>query len=112
MKNILSVRRLLFGVVVSSISLLSFSVSAHSPVCNCYNDEEGENQIICEGGFSDGASAEGVAIRVLDDRERVLINGVMSEDSTFTFARPDADFHVVYDAGDSHQVTVYMDEIE
>lgn len=83
---------------------------AHNPICNCY--AEPDNQVLCEGGFSDGASAEGVEIRVLDDRERVLLEGKMDADSVFVFDRPDVFFHVVFDAGDSHEVVVYEDEIE
>lgn len=83
---------------------------AHSPICNCYDN--GDETITCEGGFSDGASAAGVAIRVVDDRDRVLIDGKMDETSAFSFDRPDTDFHVVFDAGSSHIVMIYMDDIE
>ena len=91
---------------------MSFAAYGHSPICNCYNEDNDDSKVICEGGFSDGGSAEGVAIRVLDDRDKILINDVMNEDSTFTFTKPDADFHVVFDAGPSHQVVIYMDDIE
>ena len=85
---------------------------AHSPICNCYDDEEDDSKVVCEGGFSDGASAEGVPVRVLNDRDRVLINGVMDAESIFAFTKPDDDFHIIYDAGPSHQVIIYMDDIE
>ncbi len=100
------------SAVLSAALCLAFSAYGHSPVCNCYNDEEDNSKVVCEGGFSDGGSAEGVAVRVLDDRDRILINDVMNADSTFTFTKPDADFHVIYDAGPSHQVVIYMDDIE
>ena len=100
-----------FAILLGSICL-SFAAYGHSPICNCYNEGKDDIKIVCEGGFSDGGSAEGVAIRVLDDRERILINDVMNKDSTFTFIKPDADFHVVFDAGPSHQVVIYMDDIE
>jgi hypothetical protein len=85
-------------------------VSAHSPICNCYRNED--QTITCEGGFTDGSSAEGVAIRIADLRERVLIEGKMGDDSTFSFTPPDAEFHVVFDAGESHIVTIYSEDIE
>ena len=85
---------------------------AHSPICNCYNDDADHNIVICEGGFSDGGSAEGVGVKVLNDRDRVLIKGAMNADSAFTFTKPDDDFHILYDAGPSHQVIIYMDDIE
>lgn len=103
------VRPLVAGLLVLLL-LAPRPALAHTPICNCY--EEPDDQVLCEGGFSDGASVEGVEIRVLDDRERVLINGRMDAEGVFLFDRPDADFHVVFDAGDNHQVVVYMDEIE
>lgn len=86
------------------------AVQAHSPICFCFENDEGG--ITCEGGFSDGASAEGVSIRVLDDRDRVLIDGEMNGKSEFVFARPNGTFHVVFDAGGEHKVTIFDDEIE
>jgi hypothetical protein len=83
---------------------------AHSAICNCYDN--GDGTITCEGGFSDGSSAEGVPVRVVDDRERVLVNGAMDAAGTFSFDRPDGDFHVVFDAGQGHAVTVYGMDIE
>ena len=61
------------------------AANAHSPVCNCYDN--GDGTITCEGGFSDGSSAEGVPIRVVDARERVLVNGKMDAAGTFDEAR-------------------------
>jgi hypothetical protein len=84
---------------------------AHSPVCNCYNDDTKKN-VTCEGGFSDGGSAEGVPIRVLDARDKVLIEGKMDRKGIFSFAKPIEEFHVVFDAGQGHTVTIYAEDIE
>lgn len=84
--------------------------AAHSPICFCFENDGGG--ITCEGGFSDGASAEGVSLRVLDDRDRVIVDGKMDENSEFTFDRPTGGFHIVFDAGDEHIVTIFDDEIE
>ena len=86
------------------------TANAHSPVCNCYDN--GDGTITCEGGFSDGSSAEGVPIRVVDARDRVLVNGQMDAAGTFSFEKPDGDFHVVFDAGQGHTVTIYGADIE
>lgn len=102
----------LFAALLFTGSLASTTAFAHSPICNCYNDEENDSKVVCEGGFSDGGSAEGVSVKILNDRDRVLINGTMDADSTFTFTKPDDDFHIIYDAGPSHQVIIYMDDIE
>ena len=32
--------------------------------------------------------------------------------SSFSFEKPDDEFHVVFDAGDSHIVTIYEEDIE
>ena len=83
---------------------------AHSAICNCYANED--RSITCEGGFSDGSSAKGLPIRVLDLRDRVLIDGKLDDKSTFSFPRPTQDFRVVLDAGGGHVVTVESEDIE
>ena len=90
--------------------LLAGPAIAHTPICNCYDN--GDDTVTCEGGFSDGASAAGVSIRVVDERDRVLLDGVMAEDSTYTFEKPAEVFHVIFDAGQSHLVTIFSDDIE
>lgn len=91
-------------------ALVAAGAGAHTPICNCYAN--GDGTVTCEGGFSDGASAEGVAIRVVGPGERVLIQGKMDAAGTFSFAPPEQEFHVVFDAGDNHSVTIFGDEIE
>jgi hypothetical protein len=100
------------GALLCTGTFTATAAFAHSPICNCYNDDENGDKVICEGGFSDGGSAKGVGVKVLNDRDRVLIKGAMNADSTFTFTKPDDDFHILYDAGPSHQVIIYMDDIE
>lgn len=93
---------------VAALALCSIA-GAHSPVCNCYDNAD--ETITCEGGFSDGSSAEGVPIRVLDERERVLVEGKMDASGTFSFDKPKVDYHVVFDAGQSHLVTIFGADI-
>jgi len=83
---------------------------AHSPICACYDN--GDGTVTCEGGFSDGASAEGVAMRIVDESDRVLQVGEMDSRSTYTFDMPDGEFHVIFDAGMSHIVTIFSGDIE
>lgn len=82
---------------------------AHSPVFDCFAEADGK--ISCEGGFSDGASAEGVAVRVLDPNEKVLLAGKIDHDGRFGFAKPAGDFHVVFDAGAGHSITLFSTDI-
>ena len=83
---------------------------AHMPLCDCF--DEGDGTIVCEGGFSDGASAAGLPVRVIDEQRKILIEGHMDAAATFTFERPDVDvFIVVFDGGEEHKVEVVSDDI-
>jgi hypothetical protein len=86
------------------------SAEAHNAICECFDN--GDETITCEGGFSDGAKAAGVPLRVLDATGKVLIDGAMSENSDFTFARPKVDFRVEFDGGQGHVVTIDGRDIE
>ena len=82
---------------------------AHTPLCSCL--DEGDGTILCEGGFSDGASGEGVKMQVLDADGKVLIEGKMNEDSEFIFKKPEGEYTVIFDAGPGHAVKVPGSEI-
>jgi hypothetical protein len=82
---------------------------AHSAVCSCFDN--GDQTVTCEGGFSDGSSAAGVAIRVFDSHDKVLVEGKMDGKGTFTFNKPEVDYHVLFDAGQSHVVTIDSGDI-
>jgi hypothetical protein len=106
----MKIKRAGLGSIGLGLLLAGGPSIAHSPICNCYDNADGT--ITCEGGFSDGGSAAGVSIRVLDERDRLLIEGSMDAAGTFTFDRPSQDFHVVFDAGQSHVVTIFSGDIE
>ncbi len=82
---------------------------AHTPLCSC--SDEGDGTILCEGGFSDGSSAAGVKIRIVDSQGKVLIEGKMNEDSEFTFKKPSGAYTVIFDAGPGHEVKVPSKDI-
>jgi len=44
---------------------------AHTPLFSCFDNADGT--IYCEGGFSDGSSAAGVAILVKDGNGEVIL---------------------------------------
>ena len=85
-------------------------VYAHNPICDCYDN--GDNTITCEGGFSDGGTAVGVAMRIFDEAGKVLIEGVMSDQSDFTFTKPDGNFRVEFEAGAGHVIQIDSRDIE
>jgi len=97
-KQLFAIRLLVFGLFLAGQAL------AHTPLCSCYDN--GDGTITCEGGFSDGSSAAGVEMRLLDANEKVLIKGKMDEDSEFTFKKPDGPYKVQFDAGPGHLVEV------
>jgi hypothetical protein len=80
------------------------SAMAHTPLCSCFDN--GDGTITCEGGFSDGSSAAGVLIHVIDADEKPLIEGKMDEYSEFTFDKPDGDYTVKFDAGEGHIIAI------
>ncbi len=101
--------RQLLGLALVSIGLAEIAL-AHNPICDCFDN--GDNTITCEGGYSDGGTAVGVPMRVLDDAGKVLIEGVMSDRSDFTFTKPDVGFRVEFEGGDGHVVQIDGRDIE
>jgi hypothetical protein len=97
-------------LILVFIAVWATSAAAHNAICECFDN--GNEMITCEGGFSDGAKAVGVPLRVLDASGKVLIDGAMTENSDFTFPRPDVDFRVEFDAGQGHVVTIDGRDIE
>jgi len=99
---------ILMAVLALTIFLIPCAF-AHTPLCSC--SDEGDGTILCEGGFSDGSSAAGVEMRVLDSTGKVLIKGKMNEDSEFTFKKPEGEYTFIFDAGPGHEVKVPSSEI-
>jgi hypothetical protein len=97
---------------LGSLSLLAWAAAAygHNAICECFDN--GDGSITCEAGFSDGGKAAGVPLRVLDQSGKVLIDGKMSEQSDYTFAKPKVDFRVELDAGQGHVVKIDGRDIE
>jgi hypothetical protein len=84
-------------------------VLAHNPLFDCFDNQDGT--ITCEGGFSDGASARGIMVRVMDLQGKLLAEAPLDENSSVSFLRPEGGFSVVFAAGAEHQIAVYSDDI-
>lgn len=82
---------------------------AHTPLFSCYDN--GDGTVLCEAGFSDGSSASGVPVRVLDGAGEPIQDAQMDANSEFIFNMPEGDYSVQFDAGEGHQITVPADEI-
>lgn len=94
-------------IILLLFALLLFGASqalAHTPLCSCWDN--GDGTVTCEGGFSDGSSAAGVGISVLDAAQNVIESGKMSETSEFSFKKPEAEYSVKFDAGEGHQIVI------
>lgn len=103
-------QRLVVLVAATAMAAAAGSASAHNAICDCYDNADGT--ITCEGGFSDGGSAAGVPMRVVDANGRVLVEGAMSDRSDFTFEKPENRFTVEFDAGEGHLVRIDSRDIE
>jgi len=90
--------------------LVATVLYAHNAICSCYDN--GDDTITCEGGFSDGGKAVGVPLKVYDQAGKVLVQGVMSKDSDFTFKKPKVPFRVEFNAGEGHVVKIDGRDIE
>ena len=90
-------------------ALAGTSAQAHTPLFDCFDN--GDKTITCEGGFSDGASAEGVDIRVLDAQGKVLDQGKLDVKGSITLSKPAGQYSVTFTAGADHSITVLGDDI-
>ncbi len=109
MKNYMHPRALASLLGLTFI-LSSLSLQAHTPLFDCFDNNDGT--ITCEGGFTDGGSAEGISVRVLDAQGKVLAQGKLDARNSLILDRPSNEFSVVFDAGDdSHKIIVFGDDI-
>ena len=103
-------KRALALILVPLALTAAVAAYAHNAICSCF--ENADETITCEGGFSDGGKAVGVPLHVLDQAGKVLLEGVMSKDSNFTFPKPKVPFRVEFNAGEGHIVTIDGRDIE
>lgn len=89
-------------------SLLSSSVYAHTAIMSCFDN--GDDTIVCEGGFSDGSSASGV-LMYLKQKDKRILESRMNEDSEFAFTKPKGEYTIHFDAGKGHLVTIKGEDI-
>ena len=84
--------------------------TAHTPLFSCW--ENGDGTLSCEGGFSDGSSATGVEVKVIDsDESVVLLSGKLNEFGEITFKKPGGAYFITFDAGAGHSITIKDSDI-
>ncbi|MBO1541533.1 hypothetical protein [Pseudomonas sp. OA65] len=82
---------------------------AHGPVFDCYI--EGDNRVKCEAGFTDGSPAAGRQIHVQDPSNKVLLQGEVGKDNSYTFQPPAGNYSVVFLGGAGHEITIQSSDI-
>lgn len=91
------------------LALSALPAAAHYPFCTCAAQA---GEITCEGGFSDGTSAEGVTLDVISYDENVLVPAKFDASSKVQFPRPEGEFYILFDAGPGHVVEVDWQDVE
>lgn len=97
-------------LLVSALVLFgALQASAHTPLCSC--SDNGDGTVTCIGSFSNGASAAGVNIFILDAAQTVIDAGKMSDISEYTFKKPEGEYSVKFAAGKRHELMISGSEI-
>ena len=94
-------KKMLLLAAAMSFLFVAAQAWAHTPLCSCYDN--GDGTITCEGGFSDGSSAAGVAMKVMDASGKVVLQGKMDKSSTYSFKKPAGNYSVMFDAADNRR---------
>jgi hypothetical protein len=81
----------------------------HPPMFECAS--AGALRVTCRGSFADGTSAAGIVVRVLDKTDRVVYAGTVDKLGRVSFRKPDAQFSVVFDAGEGNVLTLLGSEM-
>lgn len=97
-------RFILATALLAGLLALSSLAFAHTPLFSCYDN--GDGTVTCEGGFSDGSSAAGVKVHILDSSDNVAQETSLDEFSEVTFDKPEGSYAVQFDAGEGHKIKV------
>jgi len=107
-------RRSITGAALALLALGALApevifAQMHQPTFSCVNS--GAVRVTCQGSFLDGTSAAGITVRVLDKHDRIVYVGTVDKQGRFSFRKPDAEFHIVFDAGQGNVVTVLASDM-
>jgi hypothetical protein len=96
-------------ILGSAAALPGDYAQMHVPTFQCANN--GALRVTCVGTFLDGRSAAGITARVLDKHDRVVFVGTVDSQGRITFRKPDAEFHIVFDAGQGNVLTLLASDM-
>ena len=97
-------RRGLILFVLAGFLVVAGAASAHTPLFSCFDNADGT--IYCEGGFSDGSSAAGIAIIVSDASGEIILSSELTRNSDIEFDRPEGEYSVLFDGGEGHDILI------
>jgi hypothetical protein len=100
-----SAAALILGCGTSAASDTQMHVPTFQGVSN------GALRVTCVGTFLDGRSAAGIKVRVFDKHDRVVYVGTVDSQGRITFRKPDAEFHIVFDAGQGNVLTILASDM-
>lgn len=107
--NLMKTRDLAHPILLAGALLFCQAALAHGPVFDCYIEHD--DWVKCEAGYTDGSSAVGRKIHVQDTSNKVLIDGTVDKDNSFTFQAPTGVYSVVFLGGDNHGATIQSSDI-
>jgi len=107
--------RMQWAASIAALLILSGAASAgehmsmHVPTFQCA--DSGVLRVTCVGTFLDGRSAAGITARVFDKHDHVVFVGTVDSQGRITFRKPDAEFHIVFDAGQGNVLTLLASDM-
>ncbi|WP_191486820.1 hypothetical protein [Pseudomonas sp. FEN] len=97
------------GILMAGAVFFCQAAFAHGPVFDCYIEHD--DWVKCEAGFTDGSSAAGRKILVRDMSNKVLLEGDVGKDNTYTFQAPTGIYSVIFLGGEGHESTIQSSDI-
>jgi hypothetical protein len=107
--------RMQWAASIAALLILGGAASAgdhmqmHVPTFQCA--DSGPLRVTCVGSFLDGRSAAGITARVFDKHDHVVFVGTVDLQGRITFRKPDAEFHIVFDAGQGNVLTLLASDM-
>ena len=98
----------MYKKILISLILLVSSAQAHTAIMSCFDN--GDENIVCEGGFSDGSSASGILF-FIKQNETTIMETRMNEDSEVVFRKSQGAYTVHFDAGEGHKIAIKGEDI-
>ncbi|MDY0263989.1 MAG: hypothetical protein RBR12_02295 [Sulfurospirillum cavolei] len=91
-------------VIASAILVgLTGVAHAHTALMSCMENADG--LIGCEAGYSDGSSATGIVLKVVQDG-KVILERKFDQNSEASFQKPQGEYTVIFDGGDGHALSI------